>query len=97
METAEKPSLEVHLKGKSFKVLAVTGAEGMDMPEHYCTKEAVLIIQRGSAVLTMLGKTYALKQHDAMVIPQGEKHSLAITGDFQSHVVMELDAELKFA
>lgn|SRR5690606_6367623 len=97
METAEKPSLAVHQKGKTFKVLEVTGSEGMSMPEHYCTKEAVLIVRRGSAVLNMLGKQYALKQNDSLILPQGEKHTLSITGEFQSHVVMEIDAEIKFA
>lgn len=97
METAEKPSLAVHQKGKTFKVLEVTGSEGMSMPEHYCTKEAVLIILRGSAVLNMLGKESTLKQHDSVIIPQDEKHTLSISEDFQSHVVMEIDAEIKFA
>lgn len=97
METAEKPSLTVHQKGKTMKVLEVRGSEGMNMPEHYCTGEAVLIIDRGSAVLKMLGKEHVLKQHDSVIIPQGEKHTLTITGDFQSHVVMEVDAEIKFA
>lgn len=69
----------------------------MTMPEHYCTREATLIVQRGSAVLKMKGIDYPLKQHDSMIIPQGEKHTLSITGEFQSQVVMELDGEIKFA
>lgn len=97
METVEKPSLAISQKGRTFKVLEVTGSEGMSMPEHYCTSEAVLIIDRGSAVLNLLGKEYALKQHDSLIIPQGERHTLSISDDFQSHVVMKVDAEIKFA
>jgi len=83
--------------GKTFKVLHVTGSPGMDMPEHFCTGEAVLVVQRGSAVLRMKGEEYSLKQHDAILIPKEERHTLAIGEDFQSQVIMEVDAEIKFA
>lgn len=97
METAERPHLTVYQKGKTFKVLEVTGSKGMSMPEHFCTGEAVLVVQHGSAVLRMKGEEYPLKQQDALVIPKGEKHSLVIGEDFRSHVIMEVDAEIKFA
>lgn len=97
MKTAQLPHLTVYQTGKTFKVLQVTGSPGMGMPEHFCTGEAVLVVQRGSAVLRMKGEAFPLKQHDAIVIPEGERHTLAIGEDFQSHVVMEVDAEIKFA
>lgn len=97
MKTAEQPHLAIYQTGATFKVLQVTGAEGMTMPEHFCTKEAVLIIKQGSGVLHMKGKDYPLWQHDSIIIPKDEKHSLSISEDFQSNVIMELDAEIKFA
>lgn len=97
MKTAELPHLTVYQTGKTFKVLHVTGSGGMSMPEHFCTGEAVLVVQRGSAVLRMKGEEFPLKQHDAMVIPKDERHALVIDEDFQSHVIMGVDAEIKFA
>ena len=97
MKAAALPHLVVHRSGKAFKVLQVTGLPGMSMPEHFCTKEAVLVIQRGAAVLHMKGKEYPLKQHDSFIIPEGEKHTLSILEDFQSNVIMELAGEIKFA
>lgn len=97
MKTAELPHLTVHQMGETFKVLQVTGSEGMNMPEHFCTGEAVVVVQRGSAVLHMKSKEFPLKQHDSIVIPEREKHTLVIGDDFQSHVIMGVDAEIKFA
>jgi quercetin dioxygenase-like cupin family protein len=97
MKTAELPHLTVYQTGNTFKVLQVTGLAGMSMPEHFCTGEAVLVVQRGSAVLRMKGDEFPLKQHDAMVIPHEEKHSLVIGEDFQAQVIMATDAEIKFA
>lgn len=90
------PKMIILHTGKSLKVLQVTGGEGMSMPEHISTKEAVVIIQNGSAVITMKGNDYLLKKHESMIIPGGEKHTLRITEDFQAQVIMETDSQIKF-
>jgi quercetin dioxygenase-like cupin family protein len=82
--------------GKSFKVLQITGSEGMSMPPHLSTKEAVITILRGTATLSMSGNNHSLKEHESMIIPAGEKHSLQINQDFQAHVIMESDSQIKF-
>ncbi len=90
------PQMVILHTGKSLKVLHVTGSEGMSMPEHISTKEAVIIIQKGSAVITMKGNDYPLQEHESMIIPGGEKHTLRITEDFQAQVIMETDSHIKF-
>jgi len=82
--------------GRSHKVLQVTGSEGMSMPEHISTKEAVVIILKGSAVLTMKGNDYPLREHESIIIPGGEKHTLRIIKDFQAQVIMETDSQINF-
>jgi quercetin dioxygenase-like cupin family protein len=90
------PQMAILHTGKLLKVLQVTGIAGMRMPEHISTKEAVIIIQKGSAVITMKGNDYLLQKHESMIIPGGEKHTLRITEDFQAHVIMETDSQIKF-
>lgn len=90
------PQMVILQTGRSFKVLQVTGREGMSMPQHFSTKEAVIIIQKGSATLSMRGNDYSLKEHESMIIPSGEKHTLRIAEDFQAHVIMETDSQIKF-
>lgn len=82
--------------GTSFKVLQITGSKGMSMPQHFSTKEAVITILKGTATLSMSGNNYSLKEHESMIIPAGEKHSLQINEAFQAHVIMESDSQVKF-
>lgn len=82
--------------GKSFKVLQITGSEGMSMAQHLSTKEAVITILKGTATLSMNGNDHSLNEHESMIIPAGEKHSLQINQDFQAHVIMESDSQIKF-
>jgi quercetin dioxygenase-like cupin family protein len=53
MKTSNKPEFVSIITGASFKVLKVTGQSGMQMPLHYSTKEAVLIVQEGSALFNL--------------------------------------------
>lgn len=92
----DKPQMTVLETGRCFKVLQVTGGPGMHMPEHISTKEAVIIVQKGSATLTMNGRDYALKTNACMIIPASQKHTLSIQENFQAHVVMEVGSEIKF-
>lgn len=96
MKIIDTPQMKILHSGKSFKVLQVTGSEGMMMPKHFCTKEAVIIIQKGSAILKMKGNEYLLKQDESFVIPEGENHSLSIKEQFQASVIMEIASEIKF-
>jgi quercetin dioxygenase-like cupin family protein len=54
MKTANKPELITLKTGVLLTVLKVTGQAGMQMPLHYSTKEAVLIVQEGSAALVIM-------------------------------------------
>lgn len=82
--------------GNTFKVLQVTGIAGMNMPEHISTKEAVIIVQKGTAILKMKGINHALKLNESFIVPAGEKHELQITENFQAIVIMESDSEIIF-
>lgn len=82
--------------GNTFKVLQVTGIAGMNMPEHISTKEAVIIVQKGTAMLKMNGIDHVVKLNESFIVPAGEKHALHLTEDFQAVVIMECNSEIKF-
>jgi quercetin dioxygenase-like cupin family protein len=90
------PQMVILNIGKSFKVLQITGSKGMSMPQHLSTREAVVIVQKGTATLSISGNDLSLKEHESMIIPAGEKHSLQINEDFQAHVIMETDSQIMF-
>lgn len=62
METAIAPQLEVLQTGKLMKILRVKGTIGMEMPVHHSTKEAVVVVQKGSATLYMEGNEYQMSE-----------------------------------
>jgi quercetin dioxygenase-like cupin family protein len=96
METSNKPGLVRLASGESFKILEVTGQAGMQMPLHYSTKEAVLIVQEGIAILKMDEKEHVLKAGDAFIIPALQNHGLLLKTDFKSLVLMSLDSNIEF-
>ena len=69
----------------------------MEMPLHYSTYEAVVIVQEGSALLSIEGQEHLLEKGSSFIIPAGINHSLALKADFQSLVVMSLDSKIEFA
>jgi quercetin dioxygenase-like cupin family protein len=96
MKTTGTPQMTILRSGKSFKVLQVTGSEGMSMPDHFSTKEAVLMIQIGSATLKINGEEHLLTKHQSFIIPTAEHHTLILKEKFQAIVIMEVDSEIKF-
>ena len=95
MNTTDAPQTTILQAGNLFKVLQVTGTGGMYMPEHYSSSEAVIVVQKGSAVLGLNGKEYALRQDRSFVIPAGEQHTLRLEESFQAIVIMEISSEIK--
>lgn len=96
MKKQNTPKMIPLALGNTFKVLQVTGSVGMTMPGHYSTKEAVITVQKGTAILKMKGIDHLLTIHKSFIIPAGVEHELQITDDFQAVVIMEADSEIKF-
>lgn len=96
MKTIGIPQTTMLQAGKLFKVLRVSGNKGNAMPEHYCTHEAVITVQKGAVILKISGTEYPIRQNQSFIIPTGEPHSLKIEEDFEANVIMKIDAEIKF-
>ncbi|GAB1450251.1 hypothetical protein MASR2M47_03070 [Draconibacterium sp.] len=96
MNTQDIPKLETLKTGDSFKVYMVTGKKGMEMPLHYSTYEAVVIVQEGTGLLSIDGQEHLLETGSSFIIPAGRNHSLVLKSDFKSLVVMALDSKIEF-
>jgi len=97
METIEKPQLSPLHVGEQFKVLEVTGIAEADMPLHYCTSEAVVIIQKGKAILSIDGERKELSPGMSVLLPARKKHTLKVIEPLKAQVVMAKDASIEFA
>ncbi len=96
MNTQNKPELKPLKTGKTVKVVQISGKAGTMMPWHHTTQEAVVIVQQGSAILSMSDKEYALEKGDNFIIPANVGHSLSLKTDFEAIGVMMLGATIKF-
>ena len=92
----EKPELRPLQKGHSMKTLQVKGRAGMTMPSHHSTKEAVIVVQEGEALLKMPESDHLLKKGSTFIIPAGMKHTLTVHNDFQAIAIMAVDSEINY-
>jgi quercetin dioxygenase-like cupin family protein len=96
METINKPETAKLTSGESFRVLQVTGWEGMLMPLHHSTGEAVVIVLEGSAVLKIDENEHLLQEGGAFIIPANQNHSLTLHARFKALVAMSKDSNIEF-
>ncbi len=91
-----KPELTPLEVGDSIKTIQVTGLAGMTMSPHHSTKEAVIVVQEGQALLKMPESDHLLKKGSTFIIPAGKEHTLTIQKDFKAVAIMAVDSEINF-
>lgn len=91
-----KPEMALLKKGASFKILQVQGIKGAHMPKHLSTKEAIIIVEEGSAIIKINNEEHLIKKSDSFIIPAGVPHSLSVITNLRAHVIMPLESEIKF-
>ncbi len=96
MENSNKPEMTPLTNGEVFKTLNITAKAGMEMPLHHSTKEAVIIVLKGEAVLKMPDTEHTLKQDTTFIIPAMVDHSLKIVSDFHAIAIMENTSAIEF-
>lgn len=96
METMNKPELIPLEVGRSIKTIQVKGLAGMTMPPHHSTKEAVIVVQQGQALLKMPESDHLLNRGSTLIIPAGKEHTLRIQEDFKAIAIMAVDSEINF-
>jgi len=96
VEVISKPELTPLEVGDSIKTMQVKGLAGMIMPPHHSTKEAVIVVQEGQALLKMPDSDHLLKKGSTCIIPAGKEHTLTIQEDFKAIAIMAVDSEINF-
>lgn len=86
---------EIHANA-SYKVFSVSLAKGEEMPRHYASSDAFLVIRQGKAVLKLQEREVVLESGATIAIPANEPHSLHILEDFAATVVLAADAQINF-
>ncbi len=92
----ERPSLKPLQTGREFQTFVVTGKAGMQMPPHISTKEAVVIVRKGEAILKMDDHEHKLTAGEVFIIPGSKIHSLSLNRDFNAIVLMARDSRIEF-
>ena len=82
--------------GESFKTLNITAKAGMVMPLHHSTKEAVIVVLKGDAILIMPDGQHKLSQGHTFIIPKMVSHSLKVDTDFHAIAIMEATSAIEF-
>jgi len=90
------PVLSMLQTGETFKVYEVTGKAGMAMPPHHSTKEAVVNVKEGKAILSIQEKKHLLEKGSVFIIPAGQSHYLELVEEFKAIVIMENDSNIEF-
>lgn len=96
MDKNQMPELSILKTGETYKVYQVTGKAGMKMPLHHSTKEAVVSIKEGTALLNIQGKEHLLEKGCVFIIPAKQAHSLELTTEFKAIIVMGNDSDIEF-
>ena len=96
MENLNKPEMTPLNSGHVFKTLNITAKAGMEMPMHHSTKEAVVVVLKGEAILKMPDAEHVLKQDNTFIVPAMVDHSLKIVSDFHAIAIMENTSSIQF-
>ena len=96
MENSNTPEMTPLSNGEIFKTFNITAKAGMEMPLHHSTKEAVIIVLKGEAILKMPDGEHSLAQGITFIIPAMIEHSLKINSDFHAIAIMENTSAIEF-
>ena len=92
----KKPDLRIDKTGNTYKILEVTAEADSVMPPHLSTKEAVVIVREGNAMLEIDGRIIYLAPNDVFIIPSATVHTLSVKNKFKAIIIMELDSRIEF-
>jgi quercetin dioxygenase-like cupin family protein len=84
-------------KNDHYKVLQVDLPAGTNMPRHFATSAAFVIVESGNALLICKGETSELVRGSTLSIPSHEPHILKVVQDFKALIVMAGDAVITYA
>jgi len=79
-----------------YKILKVELSAGTNMPRHFATSDAYVIVESGNALFICEGETCELKKGSNLSIPANEPHLLKVIEDFNAYIILANDAQITF-
>ena len=83
-------------RNNHYQVLKVELPAGTNMPRHFATSDAFVVVESGNALLICKGETNELVKGSTLSIPSHEPHILKVVQDFKALIVMAADAVIKY-
>jgi len=83
-------------KNHHYQVLKVELPAGTNMPCHFATSEAFVIVESGNALLIYKNEMSELVKGSTLLIPSHEPHILKVIQDFEALVVIAGDAVITY-
>lgn len=84
-------------KNDHYKVLRVELPAGTNMPRHFATSAAYVIVESGNALLICKDETSELVTGSTLSIPSHEPHILRVIQDFRAMIVLASDAVITYS
>lgn len=80
-----------------YKIVKVEMPAGANMPRHFATSDAFVMVESGNALLFYKEEAYELKQGSTLSIPAHEPHLLRVVEDFKAFIVLANDAVITYS
>ena len=81
----------------AYKVLQVALAAGEEMPRHFATSDAFIIVEQGEAVVFFTDQEVSLHAGSTLAIPATKPHTLVVKQDFRSNVILAGGSRIQFS
>ena len=96
MKTSGLPEMIPLKNGESLKIFQINAKARMKMPLHHSTKEAIVVIQEGQALLKINKVKYLLQKDSTFIIPAQQNHTLSVKTKFKALLIMAEDSKIEF-
>jgi quercetin dioxygenase-like cupin family protein len=96
MKTSGLPEMIPLKNGESLKIFQINAKARMKMPLHHSTKEAVVVIQEGQALLKINNEKHLLQKDSTFIIPAQQNHTLSVKTKFKALLIMAEDSKIEF-
>lgn len=80
------------IKNNHYKIVKVELPAGANMPRHYATSEAFVMVEQGDALLICKDEKCELRPGMNVCIPSHEEHILKVIEEFKALIVLSSDA-----
>jgi quercetin dioxygenase-like cupin family protein len=84
-------------KNDHYKIIGIEISAGTNMPRHFTTSDAYVIVESGNALLIYKSETSELKKGMSLSIPSHEPHLLKVIEDFKAYIVLANDAVITYS